>query len=333
MSIARASTQSNDSSRHSAFGRDARVRTLDLTVISVITGVRVRRRRTVAVGEKDEILRFRESERQLHWALAVPFMVSWTTAVVLVSVYNPHPERPYRLIFSWVHRTSGLWLSVLPLWTIVTHRHDFRVYLNNMKEAWRWRFDDLKWLALMGPAALNSKIALPDQGKFNAAEKINFMSLTTTYPLYIVTGVLIWLPGVALFAWLLHFSLALMATPLILGHIFMATVNPDTRVGLTGMITGFVPREWARHHYHRWYVELFETGTETVVPELAAADILPEPVVVAERPAPAVLAERPAPVVVAERPAPVVVAERPAPVVVANRPAHAAPAEAMLTVQ
>jgi len=218
---------------------------------------------SVSARDEDVILRFRASERHLHWALAIPFMISWTTAVVLVTVYNPHPERPYRFVFSWIHRSSGIWLSLLPPLIILRHRHELPVYLRNVREAWRWTLDDLKWLALMGPAAMLPRIRLPHQGKFNAAEKINFMTLMATYPIYIATGLLIWMPGVALFAWLVHFSLALISTPLMLGHIFMATINPDTRVGLSGMLTGFVSREWAKHHYHRWYVETFEGGVES----------------------------------------------------------------------
>jgi formate dehydrogenase subunit gamma len=244
----------------------------------------------VKTSDSDVILRFRACERHLHWALAIPFMVSWTTAIVLVTVYNPHPDRPYRLLFSWTHRASGIWLSLLPLWVVVTHRRDFRTYLENVREAWLWTVDDLKWLALMGPSTFSSKIALPHQGKFNAAEKINFMTVTATYPLYIVTGVLIWMPGVALAAWLVHFSMALVATPLVLGHIFMATVNPDTRVGLSGMITGFVSREWAKHHYHHWYMKSFERaddGAAAATTRAAAPRVAPMPT---PRPAP-----RPAP--------------------------------------
>jgi hypothetical protein len=51
--------------------------------------------------------------------------------------------------------------------------------------------------------------------------------------------------------------MATLATPLVLGHVFMATVNPDTRAGLKGMISGWVSREWARHHYRYWYDEHF----------------------------------------------------------------------------
>jgi formate dehydrogenase subunit gamma len=227
----------------------------------------------VAACDNDVILRFRTCERHLHWAVAIPFMISLTTAIILVTVYNPHPDRPYRMVFAWGHRFSGIWLSVLPLWIIVKHRRDFHVYLENVREAWRWTLDDVKWLALIGPATFSSKIALPPQGKFNAAEKINFVTLTATYPLYIVTGLLIWMPGVALVAWLVHFSMAVVATPLILGHIFMATVNPDTRVGLSGMLTGFVSREWAKHHYHRWYVERFERIDDNPAAAIAAAAV------------------------------------------------------------
>jgi hypothetical protein len=55
--------------------------------------------------------------------------------------------------------------------------------------------------------------------------------------------------------------MAVAGIPLVVGHIFMATVNPGTRVGLSGMVTGWVDREWARHHYRRWYREHFEKKT------------------------------------------------------------------------
>ncbi len=226
-----------------------------------------------------EILRFRASERQLHWAIAIPFMVCYTTALILVTVYNPDPTRPYRAIFSWIHRLSGVCLFVLPLSAFARHRRDLDIHFRNARTAWRWRLDDIKWLFLIGPATINKRVELPDQEKFNAGEKLNFVVLTATYPLYIVTGLLIWLPGVAFLSWLIHLSMAATATPLILGHIFMATVNPDTKVGLGGMISGFVDRHWAEHHYRCWYEDTF--GHLTRNPEPKAE---PEPELLAELP-------------------------------------------------
>ncbi len=221
-------------------------------------------------SDPNTVLRFRTCERHLHWALAIPFKVCYLTAVILVLVYNPDPTRPLRMVFSWIHRASGICLAVLPVATILWHRRDFSLHLDNVRRAWTWSLDDFKWLGLMGLAMVNPRVRLPHQGKFNAAEKINFMALTVTYPMYLVTGLTIWFLSPAFVSWLIHFSMATMATPLVFGHIFMATANPDTRVGLSGMITGFVDRHWAHHHYRLWYDEHFPATTAVnVVGQLA----------------------------------------------------------------
>ena len=93
-----------------------------------------------------EILRFRISERHLHWAIAIPFLICYATAVVLVTVYNPDPTRPFRAVFSWIHRLSGLALCVGPILALLRHRHDVSFYQGNMRVAWRWRLDDVRWL-------------------------------------------------------------------------------------------------------------------------------------------------------------------------------------------
>lgn len=228
-------------------------------------------RTSPVVSQPDEILRFRMSERQMHWAVAMPFMVCYLTAIILVTIYNPDPHRPFRAVVSWTHRVSGVCLFVLPVSVMFRHWYDIAIHVQNIGEVWRWTLADLRWLFVMGPAMLSKKIVLPEQGKFNAAEKINFMVLTATVPLYICTGLLIWTHQFAFAAWVLHFAMATMATPLMFGHIFMATVNPDTRVGLSGMMTGFVDRHWASHHYTSWYKENFPhhvthpaAGPETV---------------------------------------------------------------------
>jgi formate dehydrogenase gamma subunit len=227
----------------------------------------------------NEILRFDRAERHLHWAIAVPFTICFATALVLVTVYNPSPTRPFREAVSWIHRLSGICLAILPLRSLVRHRRDVSLHLHNMRQAWMWKLDDLKWLTLMGPAAVSHRVSLPHQGKFNAAEKINFMVLTLTLPVYIVTGLTIWFFRPAYVSWLVHFSLAALAVPLVLGHIFMATLNPDTRPGLEGMFSGFVDRRWAKHHYHLWYEENFGRGRTAGGRAAAAAraEVAPSP--------------------------------------------------------
>ena len=221
----------------------------------------------------DKILRFAKSERLLLWCIAGPFLVSLTTGLVMVLVYNVDPSRPYRKVFSDIHRISGTALIFLPMLAAFKIRGDVRLHFYNVKQAWIWMFDDIKWLALMGLAAVNPKIHLPEQGKFNAAEKINFMVLMVTYPLYVLTGLLMWLKPLAILSWLLHFFMAAMALPLISGHLFMAVINPASRVGLHGMISGFVDRQWAKHHYRRWYREHHEASEAAAVEEAGGAPV------------------------------------------------------------
>ncbi len=220
----------------------------------------------MAQSSDSKILRFAKSERMLHWAIAGPFLFSFATSLVLVLVYNPDHTRPFRALVSGCHRASGIALVVLPMLVTLKIRGDLRVHLYNIRQAWVWLLDDIKWLFLMGAAALSDRVQLPEQGKFNAAEKLNFMVLMVTYPLYVITGTLMWFRHFAIIAWILHCFMALLATPLILGHLYMALINPGSRTGLQGMISGYVDRQWAKHHYRRWYREHHE---HTEAPEVA----------------------------------------------------------------
>jgi formate dehydrogenase subunit gamma len=225
---------------------------------------------TESTPQSRQILRFRRSERLLHWSIAVPFMVCLSTGMVLIAFYGLHSEGASRNVLSWLHRIAGAGLIVFPTLSVVSHWSDSSLHWYNVKEAWVWALADLKWLALMGLSVFNRRITLPEQGKFNAAEKLNFLMVMCTYPLFIATGLLLWMPGIKFLSWIVHVGMALAATPLILGHIYMALINPDTRGGLGGMLSGYVDRHWAKHHYRRWYREIFEneiestTSTETL---------------------------------------------------------------------
>jgi formate dehydrogenase subunit gamma len=212
------------------------------------------------------VLRFCASERRLHWSIAIPFLLCYTTALILVVVYNPDPLRPYRDVVSWAHRLSGICLIVLPMLAVRRSVGDFRVHLYNVRQAWIWVRDDIKWLMLMGLAAVSRRIRLPEQGKFNAAQKLNFMLVMSTYPLYLATGLAMWFSDAALIAWLVHVFMAVVATPFLAGHIFMATIPSSSRKALQGMFSGFVDGGWARHHHSRWYREQYESGSANRAP-------------------------------------------------------------------
>lgn len=206
---------------------------------------------------KGTIVRFRRGERFLHWSIALPFLTCLVSAAVLVIVYNPNPLLPHRQIFSWIHRIAAVALLTLPPLAIITHPRALRTHLSNIRVGFTWRLEDLKWLAMAPLAALSSKVKLPEEPKFNAGEKLNFMSTFIMWPLMGVSGILIWTQTGVLAPWVVHFAAAVAVIPLIGGHIFMATINPASRKGLSGMFTGRVDRQWASHHYRRWFKETF----------------------------------------------------------------------------
>jgi hypothetical protein len=90
----------------------------------------------------------------------------------------------------------------MPMLMLLGHWRDLGLHLSNIRRAWTWTLTDLKWLFLAGPAMVSSRISLPDQGKFNAGEKINFTLLMSTYPVYVYTGLMIWFTAIPYLSWL-----------------------------------------------------------------------------------------------------------------------------------
>ncbi|MFQ5560808.1 MAG: cytochrome b/b6 domain-containing protein, partial [Nitrospinota bacterium] len=158
---------------------------------------------------------------------------------------------------SRLHQISGFCLAILPATVLITHCRDFILFFKNIREGWLWTFDDMRWITLMPFSLISGKISLPDEDKFNAGEKINFIMTTVSYLVFSITGFLILTLDDPFIPAVIHVVLAVLTLPVIGGHIFMATINPATRQGLRGMITGYVDREWASHHYRRWFRENF----------------------------------------------------------------------------
>ena len=75
--------------------------------------------------------------------------------------------------------------------------------------------------------------------------------------LFVITGLLLLYGEVAtrfrLSATIvLHDGLTLLATVLVLGHIYLSLVNPPTRPAMRGIIQGDVSEEWAAKHHANW---------------------------------------------------------------------------------
>jgi len=101
----------------------------------------------------------------------------------------------------------------------------------------------------------------PPQGRFNAGQKLNTAVIAGLMVVFTISGTLMYLQEVdARFrgtsAILVHDIAMYIAIPLVIGHLYMAMLNPSTRHSLRGMVLGTVRRDWAREHHAKWEREL-----------------------------------------------------------------------------
>ena len=192
--------------------------------------------------------RFSKTERTLHWANAAFFFFLLATGLIL---YLPSLSVAVgrRMIVQDVHFWSGIaWVSVLAAIVVLGDR---RGIVATAREVDRFDRDDLRWLAGKQPAP---------QGRLNAGQKVN-AALTAAFTLlFLVSGLLLWF-GERDTSWrfastvVLHDGLMYVSLALLLGHLYLAVINPSTRHALRGITTGSVSEEWAATHHPKWTPE------------------------------------------------------------------------------
>jgi len=188
--------------------------------------------------------RFTKTERAAHWLVACAF------GVMLFS----GGQVPHR----WTWTTTALDVHVGAAVVLVCGLAGLLLFGNGRslsrtaRELRRLDADDRAWLA---PLRILRGRPAPPAGRFNAGQKMNArLALLGLVGLY-STGVYLLVVGRSAFGHL-HGPFAFLTTALIVGHIFMAVVNPSTRHALRGMTLGSVNRDWATHHFPRWVEEM-----------------------------------------------------------------------------
>jgi formate dehydrogenase subunit gamma len=194
---------------------------------------------------KHYVRRFSRTERILHWANAAGFFFLLATGLILYlpSLAIRVGRRP---VIQELHFWSGIgWVAVLVLIAVVGDRRGLKQLA---REIDRFDRDDLRWLLGRRPAP---------QGRFNAGQKLN-LALTAAFTvLFLVSGLLLWFgERDTRFRFastvLLHDGLMYVALALLVGHLYLAVINPATRHALRGITLGTVDAEWAHRHHPKW---------------------------------------------------------------------------------
>lgn len=212
------------------------------------------------IKREGQVLRFVLGERIAHWNHALTFLLLFFTGFALVARgLSGIVGQEGMLLFSKLHRGAAWPFTLLTIPIL---------YFTARKTAGQWfrdsfRFDrdDRTFLARFALDFFGLKAELPDQGKFNAGEKINSLLQIFGWPVMVITGwMMVYKTALpqALMQWVIpiHSFTALLLGCAVIGHIYLATLHPHSRTGLSGMFSGWVDAKWARAHYRKWYDEI-----------------------------------------------------------------------------
>jgi formate dehydrogenase subunit gamma len=199
------------------------------------------------------VRRFSPAEQSLHWLLAASFLTMLATGLIL---YLPSLAQvaANRQLWKSIHLGAALafWAGVFLLF--MSAPRELRATARQLDH---YDEDDRRWLAW----SVRRNGPEPPQGRFNAGQKLNSAIVAGLMVVFTISGTLMYLQETdASFrgtsAILVHDTAMYIAVPIVLGHLYLALLNPSTRHSLRGMTLGSVRRDWAKEHHPKWEREL-----------------------------------------------------------------------------
>lgn len=224
---------------------------------------------------KQPFLRFTLTERLYHWAQALPYLALAVTGGMMMAEKLFDSEVGAKETVRNAHLLCAIAMLVLPFLVFLGGRTS--ILMTNLKDVLTWRGDDFRWFFVSVKRLFIPSAALPAVGKFNPGQKLNFLAVMATIPLFAASGAMIYFFKGALLAWYVHVILFFVSLVLLAGHIFMAVINPSTSPSLRGILWGKVEEEWVAYHHPAWHRAVRETNRVAVAKKeerLEGGDVL-----------------------------------------------------------
>jgi formate dehydrogenase subunit gamma len=191
------------------------------------------------------VLRFTSSERAFHWLVAAAFFVLLLTGLLMGKHGSFH-----NVMYTMHLASAGVLLAGIG---VIVLGGDRQALSRTRRELSSLDAIDREWLARVPAAAFRRSPEVP-AGRFNAGQKLNFLLVAALFGALFVSGLgLIAIgshPVNPVFK-TAHVVAAYLAAVLVVGHLYMALVNPSTRPALRGMISGSVDADWVRKYHSR----------------------------------------------------------------------------------
>jgi formate dehydrogenase subunit gamma len=203
------------------------------------------------------IERYNANERSNHWVTAISFVLLALSGLAMF-----HPA------MFWLSALfgGGQWMRILHPFIGVVMFLSFaglvlRFWHHNVIDS-----DDVRWLKQIGDVLNNREDRLPEVGRYNAGQKMLFITLVVCMALLLLSGIVIWrryfsayFPiDVIRLAVVVHAAAAFVIIAGIIVHIYAAIWVKGT---MGAMLKGYVTPGWARKHHPRWFRSLVKSSS------------------------------------------------------------------------
>jgi len=228
---------------------------------------------TKSLGKEDEsapvVERYRKTTRILHWVHAGAFSILFLTG--LIFFISPSGVLAQNNLLRIIHQVAAVIFIVAPLIYLPLN---WKAAARGIREAFIWGKEDLDWLnAAPRYYYLCDEEAMPPQERLNTGQKVWWLLVIVTWPIFVISGVIMWafetdVPAVFLQSVVfIHDAAFIITGSMFFVHIYMSIVHPLAHPLRTGswraMTRGTVSVEYAKSHHAKWYqgiIQARQTG-------------------------------------------------------------------------
>jgi len=202
------------------------------------------------IRDPKDLPRYNAAERANHWVTGICFIL-----LALSGLAFFHPA-----FYPLVHLFGGgAWARIIHPYLGVILGIAFVVMffrfwqLNLINDA------DREWLTRVGEMIDGNDHNMPEQGKYNAGQKMVFWSMAACVSALVISGLLMWRAyvnfpvGVVRLAAVVHAVAATVMILVAIVHVYAAIWTKGT---IRAMWYGTVTRAWAKQHHRAWYRQM-----------------------------------------------------------------------------
>jgi len=198
-----------------------------------------------------ELLRHPLHVRIVHWSVAITFVLALLSGL---AIYSPWTFRFLAPLFG-----GGAMTRLLHPWFALAFVVAFAFELAQWFAPMLWTKADTEWMNHMREYVSNQETRERDDvGFFNGGQKLFFWSIVGSAILFLITGLIMWLPeifghGLVPISAVLHDIAALIMLAGFIIHLYEGLASqPGT---FRAMTRGTVTEKWAWTHHPDWYRE------------------------------------------------------------------------------